>query len=78
MTNYSVLYAQVQKNLASRPKGVFRLADICDNPPAGLGRCFRNDVVLYKKFPDVKRIGTDERSVLYEKFDPGCIEEAEL
>lgn len=77
MTNYSVLYARAQKNLTSRPEGVFRFADICDDPPAGLGRRFRNDVVRYKKFPNVRRIGADERSVLYEKFDPGRIEEAE-
>ncbi len=68
MTNHSVLYLQAQQNLIKLPKGRFRLRDICDNPPANLGRVFRNDVVTKKMYPNVKRIGADRQSVLYEKF----------
>ena len=48
MTNHNVLYAQAQIKLAARPIGKFRLTDLVDNPPANLGKKFRNDVVVNK------------------------------
>ncbi len=68
MTNHKILYTQAQTELAARPNGLFRLTDLVDNPPANLGRKFRNDVVINKLYPNVRRIGTDEQSVIYEKF----------
>ena len=68
MTNHNVLYAQAQIKLAARPIGKFRLTDLVDNPPANLGKKFRNDVVVNKLYPNIKRIGVDGQSVIYEKF----------
>ena len=68
MTNHNVLYAQAQIKLAARPIGRFRLTDLVDNPPANLGKKFRNDVVVNKLYPNIKRIGVDGQSVIYEKF----------
>ena len=68
MTNHNVLYTQAQTKLAARPNGRFRLADLVDNPPANLGKRFRNDVVMNKMYPNVKRVDVDEQSVIYEKF----------
>lgn len=68
MTNHGLLYAQAQSKLKTIPVGsFFRLSDIVDNPPANLGRIFRNDV-LKKRYPNVKRVSADERSVIYEKL----------
>ena len=68
MTNHNVLYTQAQTKLATRPIGRFRLSDLVDNPPANLGKKFRNDVVVIKKYPNVKRVGADGQSIIYEKF----------
>lgn len=68
MTNYNALYVQAQQNLSSLPVGNFRIADICDNPPAGLGRRFREDVDK-GVYPNVKFVRYDERSDIYEKID---------
>ena len=68
MTNHDALYAKAQINLTNRKIGKFRLSDLIDNPPAALGRKFRNDVVIFKKYPNVRRIGVDAQSVIYEKF----------
>ena len=68
MTNHNLLYIQAKEKLTSLPKGIFRFSDICDNPPSRLGLRFRNDVVKNKCFADVKCIGFDERSTLYEKL----------
>jgi|GEM_PF-2547368 hypothetical protein len=68
MTNHTALYEQAKIKLAKLPAGKFRLADICDNPPANLGRVFRNDVVVKKIYPDIRRIGVDDQSVIYEKL----------
>lgn len=67
-TNHNLLYTQAQAKLASRPIGIFRLNDLVDNPPANLGRRFRQDVVVNERYPKVKRVGEDEQSVIYEKF----------
>ena len=66
MTNYQTLYREIPARLNALPEGPFRLSDICDNPPAGLGRIFRNDVIA-GKFSGIRRIDADERSVIYEK-----------
>ncbi len=68
MTNHNVLYTQAQTKLAARPIGRFMLSDLLDNPPANLGKKFRNDVVVNKRYPNVKRVGADGQSVIYEKF----------
>lgn len=68
MTNYNALYVQAQQNLLSLPVGNFRFADICDNPPAGLGRRFREDVDK-GVYSNVKFVRYDERSDIYEKID---------
>ncbi|APQ08121.1 TPA_asm: hypothetical protein GYO74_14095 [Listeria monocytogenes] len=68
MTNHNVLYTQAQTKLAARPIGRFRLSDLVDNPPANLGKKFRNDVVVNKRYSNVKRVGADGQSVIYEKF----------
>ncbi len=68
MTNYNALYVQVKKNLSNLPLGEFRLADICNNPPAGLGKRFREDVGK-GVYPGVKFVRYDERSDIYEKID---------
>ncbi|MCB6993432.1 hypothetical protein LI177_08060 [bacterium 210820-DFI.6.37] len=69
MTNHDTLYVEVEKNLAARGPGRFRLTDLCNNPPARLGRRFRDDVVIHKKFPDVRRVTADRQSIIYEKFN---------
>ena len=71
MTNHQLLYKQAQMKLATLPIGKFRITDIIDNPPANLGRRFRDDVVIYKIYPNVKRIDADRQSVIYEKFKEG-------
>jgi len=68
MTNHNVLYAQAQIKLLAIPIGKFRFTDICDNPPANLGRIFRDDVVVNKKYTNIRRVGADNQSVIYEKF----------
>ncbi len=68
MTNHRALYAQAIQKLGLMPKGIFRFNDLCDNPPANLGRVFRDDMVIRKLYPNVRRIGADKQSVLYEKF----------
>ena len=68
MTNYKVLYGQAQAKLAIMPTGKFRLNDLVDNPPARLGRQFRDDVVLNNIYPNVRRICADAQSVIYEKY----------
>ncbi len=68
MTNHSVLNAQIPSKIAILPIGPFRVTDLVDNPPANLGRTFRNDVVVYKKYPNIKRVGADNQSVIYEKI----------
>ncbi len=68
MTNHHVLSAQIPSKLAALPIGPFRLNDIFDNPPARLGRTFRDDVVIYKKYPNIKRSDADEQSLIYEKL----------
>lgn len=68
MTNHSVLYQQAVANLAKISNGKFRLTDLVDNPPANLGRKFRNEVVVYKRFLNVRRVGADSQSIIYEKF----------
>ncbi len=35
---------------------------------ANLGRKFRNEVVVYKSFPNIRRVGADSQSIIYEKF----------
>lgn len=67
MTNYDALYVQAKKNLSGLSLGEFRFADICDNPPAGLGRRFREDVEK-GVYPNVKFAHYDERSDIYEKM----------
>ncbi|MEX1031711.1 MAG: hypothetical protein WDZ91_16925 [Paenibacillaceae bacterium] len=67
-TNHNLLYTQAQAKLASRSIGRFRLTDLVDNPPANLGRRFRNDVVVNNRYPNVKRVEADGQSVIYEKF----------
>jgi len=66
VTDHDTLYAKAQINLINI--GKFRLSDLIDNPPAVLGRKFRNDVVIFKKYPNVRRMGVDAQSVIYEKF----------
>jgi len=68
MTNHKLLYAQAQTKLVILPTGEFRFSDICDNPPAGLGHVFRDDVVVNKRYPNIRRVGADEHSVIYEKL----------
>lgn len=68
MTNYNSLYQNALQNLSVRPAGTFRFTDICDNPPARLGRRFRDDIVIHNAYPNVRCIGVDARSLLYEKF----------
>lgn len=68
MTNHAVLYAQSISNLTALKKGVFRLADLCDNPPSRLGRSFYDDVVRRQRFPNITYIGRDSRSALYLKL----------
>ena len=68
MTNYKLLYSEIEMKLKSTPLGIFRLADLIDNPPAKLGRDFRDAVVLKNRYPNIKRVGADRRSVIYEKF----------
>ena len=68
MTNHHLLYTQAKSKLALLPKGIFRFSDICDNPPTRLGLTFRDDVVKNKCFADVKCIGFDRRSTLYQKL----------
>jgi len=68
MTNHKLLYAQAQNKLLTIPIGKFRFRDICDNPPANLGRVFRDDVVVNKSYPNIKRVGADNQSVIYEKI----------
>jgi hypothetical protein len=68
MTNHSVLYKQAQTKLATLPNGMFRLADIIDNPPAHLGVRFRHDIVVKKLYSNIKRSGVDTQSIIYEKF----------
>lgn len=67
MTNHNLLYIQSISKLSLLPKGKFRFADICDNPPARLGLRFRDDVVKNKCFPNIKCIGFDNQSTLYIK-----------
>lgn len=62
-----MLKAQIPNRIATLPNGPFRLTDLIDNPPANLGRTFRNDVVN-NRYSNVKRVGTDNQSVIYEKF----------
>lgn len=69
MTNYNILYIQVQNNLRLLPKGsIFRLTDLCDNPPAGLGRIFRKDVVVKQLYPTVRWVRADKQSDIYKKL----------
>jgi len=68
VTDHDTLYAKAQINLINIGIGKFRLSDLIDNPPAVLGRKFRNDVVIFKKYPNVRRMGVDAQSVIYEKF----------
>ena len=68
MTDHKTLYTVSQIKLAARPIGRFRLTDLIDNPPANLGRKFRDDVVVNKLYPNIKRVDVDEQSVIYEKF----------
>lgn len=68
MTDHKTLYTVAQIKLAARPIGRFRLTDLIDNPPANLGRKFRDDVVVNKLYPNIKRVDVDEQSVIYEKF----------
>lgn len=68
MTNHNVLNAQISNKIVTLPIGPFRLTDLVDNPPANLGRVFRYDVVVKKRYPNVKRVGADEQSVIYEKL----------
>lgn len=68
MTNHKLLYVQAQTKLVILPTGEFRFTDICDNPPTSLGRVFRDDVVVNKIYPNIRRVGADEQSVIYEKF----------
>lgn len=68
MTNHRALYTQAQAKLASRPLGEFRLNDLVDNPPARLGREFRDDVVQNNRYPNVRRVRADTQSIIYEKF----------
>lgn len=67
MTDFHALYKDVPGRLEKLPKGYFRFSDLCDNPPAGLGRIFRNDVAA-GRFSGVRRVGADCRSVVYEKY----------
>lgn len=67
MTNYNALYVQAQQKLSGLSAGEFRFADICDNPPAELGRRFREDVDK-GVYPNVKFVRYDERSDIYEKI----------
>lgn len=67
MTNHKLLYVQAQSKLLTIPTGPFRLSDLVDNPPANLGRIFGTDV-LRRRYPNVKRVGVDERSAIYEKL----------
>lgn len=68
MTNHKLLYAWAQNKLAILPTGKFRFRDICDNPPTSLGRVFRDDVVVNKSYPNIRRVGADAHSVIYEKL----------
>lgn len=68
MTDHNMLYNDALKKLKTIPDGKFRFANICDNPPTRLGRRFRDDVVKHKRFSDVKCIGADSRSTIYEKY----------
>lgn len=68
MTNHSALYQHAVANLATITNGRFRLTDLVDNPPANLGRKFRNAVVVHKRFPNIRRVGADSQSIIYEKF----------
>lgn len=67
MPNHLLLYAQARQNLSNLPLGEFRFANICDNPPARLGRRFYDDV---KKgvYPNVIHIGHDKTSEKYKKI----------
>lgn len=68
MTNYVILYNQALAELTRIPVGTqFRLTDICDNPPTGLGRIFRNDVVVKKRFPGIVQIYVGYPCDIYEK-----------
>lgn len=67
MTSFDRLYEKVVEGVEDLGKGLFRLADIIPNPPAVMGRKFRDDVVKRNRFKGVKRVGADEQSVIYEK-----------
>ena len=67
MTNYNALYVLAKQKLSGLSVGEFRFADICNNPPAGLGRRFREDVDK-GVYPNVKFVRYNKRSDIYEKI----------
>lgn len=68
MAIYDALYEQAKQNLSNLRLGEFRFADICNNPPALLGRRFYEDVIN-GVYPNVIHKGSDKISEIYEKIE---------
>lgn len=68
MAIYDALYEQAKQNLSNLRLGEFRFADICNSPPALLGKRFYEDVDK-GVYPNVKLVRKDNRSEIYEKIE---------